>query len=106
MDPIVIAVIVVLCQYPIAVISLLKMFRCQWDKIPTIVWNCAIVLLPFVGAIAFWIYYFVNRKKIEETRVKREAERLEAAKRRREEEAAKELEEETEKEHTDAQTDE
>lgn len=79
MDPIIIAVIVVLCQYPVAVVSLIKMFRCKWDKTPTFIWNFVIVLLPFVGAASFWIYYLVNRKKIEEKRAVKEREEKEAA---------------------------
>ncbi|MBR1747094.1 MAG: hypothetical protein IJ735_02645 [Clostridia bacterium] len=65
MDPILIAVVVVLCQYPLAILTLIKMFRCDLDRAAMLVWNFAIILLPFIGAGAFWIYYLSGKKRIE-----------------------------------------
>ena len=66
MDPIIIAIIIVLCQYPIAVLTLMKLFRCRLEKTQTIVWNFAIVLIPFLGSAIFWIYYLIAKNKIKE----------------------------------------
>ena len=104
MDPYIIAIIAILCQYPVAVLSLVKLFFLKWDKIPTIVWNFVIVLLPFIGVISFWIYYLVNRKKLEEKRKNKEEESIVAAQRRAEEEEAKNGETDTENENKDTET--
>ena len=66
MDPIIIAIIIVLCQYPIAVLTLMKLFRCRLEKTQTIVWNFVIVLIPFLGSAIFWIYYLIAKNKIKE----------------------------------------
>ena len=106
MDPIIIAILVVLCQYPVAVLTLIKMFRLKWEKIPTILWNFVIVLLPFVGALAFWIYYLPNRKKLERRREEKEEELRVAAKKRAEELAAKNEEKDSETERREPQNEE
>ena len=103
MDPIYVAVIVVLCQYPVAVLSLIKMFRCRWDKTPTIIWNFIIVFLPFLGAAAFWIYYLIRREKIEEKRLKKEQEQIAAARKRAEELAAEQEVSDTENDREEPQ---
>ena len=87
MKPFLIAIIIVLCQYPIAVLTLLKMFGCKLEKTETLVWNFAIILIPFVGAGAFWIYYAIRRKSIIEKREQKEKMWAQAAKERREAEA-------------------
>lgn len=63
MDPIIIAVLAVLCQYPVAVLSLIKLFKLKTSKNAMLVWNFIIILLPFLGAGIFWIYYAVSAKK-------------------------------------------
>ena len=103
MDPIIIAVIVVLCQYPVAVVSLIKMFRCKWGKTPTFIWNFVIILLPFVGAAAFWIYYLTHREKIEKERSEKEKREREKYAKQAEEIAAKEQVSETETKDTETE---
>lgn len=66
MSPILIAIIVVLCQYPVAMLTLMKMFRCKLGKAESITWNFIIVFLPFVGALSFWICYAIAQKKIKQ----------------------------------------
>lgn len=65
MDPIIIAVVAVLVQYPIAVFTLIKLFRADFAKSGMWVWNFAVILIPYLGAAAFWIFYAVRlaRKK-------------------------------------------
>lgn len=63
MDPVLAAVVAVLCQYPIAILSLIKLFGMKKEKNVTIIWNVIIIVIPFLGAAAFWIYYVVNHKK-------------------------------------------
>ena len=63
MDPILAAVVAVLCQYPVAVFSLIKLFGMKKEKTVTVIWNVIIILIPFLGAAAFWIYYLINKKK-------------------------------------------
>lgn len=63
MDPVLAAVVAVLCQYPIAVFSLIKLFGMKKEKNVTVIWNVIIILIPFLGAAAFWIYYLINKKK-------------------------------------------
>ena len=104
MDPIVIAIIVIVCLHPVAVFTLIKMFQLKWDKIPTIIWNFVILLLPLVGALSFWIYYLINREKLEEKRKNKEEELIVAARRRAEEEASKDGETDTEDENKDTET--
>ena len=87
MKPLFIAIIIILCQYPIAVLTLMKMFGCKLEKAEAFVWNFAIILLPFVGAGAFWIYYAIRRKAIIEKREQKEKMWAQAAKERREAEA-------------------
>ena len=63
MDGILIAVIVVLCQYPIAVLTLMKMLRQNLQKTPMIIWNLVIISIPFLGAASYWIYYLIDNKR-------------------------------------------
>ena len=68
MKPIFIAIIIVLCQYPIAMLTLMKMFACKLEKTQSIVWNFVIILVPFAGAATFWIYYAICKKQIDKNR--------------------------------------
>lgn len=63
MDEIIIAVIAVLCYYPICVLTLMKLFKSKPDKRAMIVWNFVIVLLPYLGAGIFWLYYLLSSKR-------------------------------------------
>lgn len=63
MDEIIIAVIAVLCYYPICVLTLMKLFKTKPDKRAMIVWNFVIVLLPYLGAGVFWLYYLLSLKR-------------------------------------------
>lgn len=63
MDPVLIAVVAVLCQYPVAIMSLIKLFGMKKEKNVTVIWNVIIIIIPFLGAAAFWIYYLINKKK-------------------------------------------
>ncbi len=60
MDAITIAIIVVLCQYPLAILSLIKLFRLNLQKTPVILWNVFIIAVPFLGVLSFWIYYLIR----------------------------------------------
>lgn len=64
MDPIIIAVIVILCQYPLAILTLLKLFKTRLDKTQSIIWDIVIVAIPFVGAAAFWLAYLFKYRKM------------------------------------------
>ena len=70
MDPILIAIIVVLCQYPLCILSLIRLFRSNEQKKAMIVWNVFIVAVPIIGVASYWIYYAVRgRKKTAKTAV-------------------------------------
>jgi len=60
MDAITIAIIAVLCQYPLAIVSLIKLFRINLQKTPVILWNVFIIAVPFLGVLSFWIYYLIR----------------------------------------------
>lgn len=65
MDPILIAIIVVLCQYPLCILTLIRLFRSNEPKKAMIAWNVFIVAVPIIGVASYWIYYAVRgRKKI------------------------------------------
>ena len=64
MDPILIAVIVILCQYPVAMLTLMFMFNRRYEKSATITWNIVIIGVPFLGAAAFWLFYLIKGRKI------------------------------------------
>lgn len=65
MDPILIAIIAVLCQYPLCILTLIRLFRSNEQKKAMIVWNVFIVAVPMIGAASYWIYYAVRgRKKV------------------------------------------
>lgn len=67
MDPVIIAVLVVLCQYPIAIFSLINMFKDKLSRNATIVWDIVIIAIPFLGAAVFWICHFsVFRRRLKE----------------------------------------
>ncbi len=65
MDPILIAIIVVLCQYPLCILTLIRLFRSNEPKKAMIAWNVFIVAVPIIGVASYWIYYAVHgRKKV------------------------------------------
>ncbi len=66
MDPIRIAIIAVLFQYPLCIFTLIRLFRSNEPKKAMIAWNVFIVATPIIGVASYWIYYAVcGRKKIE-----------------------------------------
>lgn len=70
MDPILTAIIVVLCQYPLCILTLIRLFRSNEPKKAMIAWNVFIVAVPIIGVASYWIYYAIcDRKKVAKTAV-------------------------------------
>ncbi len=90
MDPIIIAVIVILCQYPLAILTLLKLFKTGLNKSQSIVWDVVIVGLPFVGAAAFWLAYLIKYRKIKSVKQAPETENRETENDNKEKQESKE----------------
>lgn len=68
MDAILIAIIIILCQYPLAILTLIALFRSSETKNAMIVWNVFIIGVPFIGALIYWIYFLIKgRKKSKKT---------------------------------------
>lgn len=70
MDPILTAIIVVLCQYPLCILTLIRLFRSNEPKKAMVVWNVFIVAVPIIGVASYWVYYAIRgRKKTAKTAV-------------------------------------
>lgn len=63
MDPITIAIIIVLCQYPLCILTLLRLFRSAETKSAMIGWNVFIIAVPIIGVLSYWIYYIAAGRK-------------------------------------------
>lgn len=54
MDWKIIVIIILVCQFPLSVASLIKLFKLNLKKTPSIIWNVVIMAIPFLGAAVFW----------------------------------------------------
>ena len=50
----IIVIIVLICQFPISVLSLWHLFKLRAKMSVTIIWNVIIMAIPIVGALVFW----------------------------------------------------
>lgn len=63
MDAILIAIIIILCQYPLVILTLIALFRSFETKNAMIAWNVFIIGVPFIGALTYWIYFLIKGRK-------------------------------------------
>ncbi|NCA92322.1 hypothetical protein EOM82_03605 [bacterium] len=54
MDWKIIVIIILVCQFPLSVMSLIKLFKLNLKKTPSAIWNVTIMAIPFLGAAVFW----------------------------------------------------
>lgn len=70
MDWKIIVIIILVCQFPLSVLSLIKLFKLNLKKVPSVVWNITIMAVPFLGAAVFWsalgIKNIIIKRKIRE----------------------------------------
>lgn len=52
----IIVIIILVCQFPVSVLSLLRLFKQNYKTKKMIAWNVTIMALPIVGAIIFWSF--------------------------------------------------
>lgn len=50
----IIVIIILICQFPISVLSLWQLFKLQAKTKVTVIWNVIIMALPVLGALIFW----------------------------------------------------
>lgn len=47
-------IVVLICHFPISIVSLWKLFRLRYKTVAMMAWNVTIMALPLVGATIFW----------------------------------------------------